>query len=227
MKTTVIFLVAMAITVFATGQNQKTNDDNVVVNPTFSVNGKLIHGSNYSSIDEFLLNFVEYPQESVSCKTQGTEVVSFVVTPSGEITDIKFINSACPKMDAEVKRVLLLTNGKWQAGTVNGVKVPMEKEISIAFKMYQSNYFTVLAKDCLDKGNQQKMKGNLKKALKFYNEGVNYMPCESTLLAARGICRYEMGDETGANQDWNRLEKTGFFESENFTDEILVVNANQ
>ncbi|HAQ21245.1 MAG TPA: hypothetical protein DCR40_18740 [Prolixibacteraceae bacterium] len=226
MKKSVIFLVAMAITVFATGQNQKTNDDDVIVNPTFSINGTLIQGRNYATIDEFLLNFIEYPQESVSWETQGTEVVSFVVTPSGEVTDFKFINSACPKMDEEVMRVLRLTSGKWQPGTINGKKVPMEKEISIAFKMHRSNDFVALAKNCLNKGNQMKTKGNLKKAIRFYDQGINYLPCEPTLLAARSISRNEIGDEAGANQDWMRLKKLGFFEdnmNNNNLKEVAVV----
>jgi TonB family protein len=227
MKANLIFLAAIAITVFATGQNQNANDCDVIVNPTFSSNETLIQGNSYVSIDEFILKFIEYPQESVSCKREGTEVVSFVVTASGEVTDIKIINSVCPKIDEEIIRVLSLTRGKWQPGKVNGEKAEMEKEISIAFKMHQSNDFKKLALNSLKKGNEMQMKGNFKKALKFYDQGINYLPHEYTLLAARGICRYESGDIAGAEQDWNRLEKLGFFEKENNMDEILIVNANK
>lgn len=71
------------------------------------------------------------------------------------------------------------------------------------------------------------MKQILKKALKFYNEGVNYMPCESTLLAARGICKYEMGDEEGAEQDQLRLQKLGFFENNKQEENMILIAASK
>lgn len=213
MKANLIFLAAMAITVFATGQNQNSGNDALVVNPTFSCNGTFIQGTSSETIEEFLANFVNYPSESIRCGKQGTEVVCFTVTSDGEITNITIVNSVCPKIDQEVIRVLSLTNHKWQPGTVNGKKVSMEKEISIVFKMHRSNDFVLMAKDCLDKGNQMKMKGNLKKAIRFYDEAVNLLPGEPTLLAARAISRSEIGDEAGANQDWARLNKLGFFDN--------------
>ena len=227
MKANLIFLAAMAITVFATGQNKNEFNENVVTNPAFSCNGTLIQGNSFESVNQFFLNFIEYPQESVRCNKQGTEVISFVVTSEGELTDIKIINSVCPKIDDEIIRVLGLTSGKWQAGTVNGINVPMEKEISIAFKMHQSNDFSEIGNDCLQKGNKMKMKGNLKKAVKFYNEAINYLPNEKTILAARSICRFETGDVKGAEQDWQRLQKIGFFESNKPVENDLVVVANK
>jgi len=168
---------------------------------------------------------MKYPQESVSCKRQGTEVVCFLVTPQGELTDIKIINSVCPKIDEEIIRVLSLTSGKWQSGTVNGLNVPMEKEVSIAFKIHQSNDFKKLAQSNLKRGNEMQMKGNHKKAVKFYDEAIKYLPNEKTILAARSICKYEMGDAKGAEEDWTRLQKIGFFESKNLVEIDLVVVA--
>jgi len=225
MKANLIFLAAMAITVFATGQNQNEFNENVVTNPAFSCNGTLIQGKSFESVDEFLLHFIEYPQESVSCNRQGTEVVSFAVTPQGELTDIKIINSVCPKIDEEIIRVLSLTNGKWQPGTVNGVNVSMEKEVSVVFKMHQSNDFVKLAQNSLKKGNEMQMKGNLNKAVKFYNEAINYLPNEKTILAARSVCKYEMGYVKGAEQDWNRLQQIGFFDINKPVENELVVVA--
>lgn len=225
MKANFIFLAAMALTVFATGQNQHVYNENTVTNPVFLYNGTLVQSRSFESVDEFLLHFIEYPQESVSCKRQGTEVISFVVTPNGELTDIKIINSVCPKIDDEIIRVLGLTSGKWQAGTVNGINVPMEKEVSIAFKIHQSSDFKKMAQNSLKKGNEMQIKGNHKKAVKFYDHAINYLPNEKTILAARSICKYEMGDVKGAEQDWTRLQKIGFFESKNLVENDLVVVA--
>ena len=53
------------------------------------------------------------------------------------------------------------------------------------------------------------------------------MPCESTLLAARGICKYEMGDEEGAEQDQLRLQKLGFFESNKQEENMILIAASK
>ena len=215
MKTAVFFLAAMAITVFATGQNQNVTN-NVSVNPEFKCTGTIVQGTTFETIEDFLVNQVNYPFESIKCAKQGTEVISFTVTPEGEITNFKVINSICPKVDQEVIRVLSLTSGKWQSGTVNGVKVPLEKEVSIAFKMRLSNDFKEWAQSFLTKGINMQIKDNHKKAVRFYNEALNYMPNDKNILAARMNCKLEMGDDEGAEQDQLRLQK--LINNENKTD---------
>jgi hypothetical protein len=46
----------------------------------------------------------------------------------------------------------------------------------------------------------------VKSALKYYNQAIRYLPVDNCLLATRGMCRYEPGDNTGACQDWNRIK---------------------
>jgi hypothetical protein len=65
------------------------------------------------------------------------------------------------------------------------------------------------------------IKGNPKKAVRFYNEALNYMPNEKNILAARMNCRQEMGDVKGAEQDQLRLQKLVF--NENKTDKYNPV----
>ncbi|MDP2844208.1 MAG: tetratricopeptide repeat protein, partial [Acetobacterium sp.] len=45
---------------------------------------------------------------------------------------------------------------------------------------------------------------NPKKALKYYDMGIALLPNEYSLLLARGMCRFELGNEEGARSDWNR-----------------------
>ena len=47
---------------------------------------------------------------------------------------------------------------------------------------------------------------NPEKALKYFDKGISLLPNEETLLAVRGLCKYEMGDIEGAKNDWNRLK---------------------
>jgi hypothetical protein len=45
--------------------------------------------------------------------------------------------------------------------------------------------------------------------MKFYTWGINYLPYDKSLLLMRGMCRYELGDNEGAKEDWNRMTNLG------------------
>ena len=49
------------------------------------------------------------------------------------------------------------------------------------------------------------VKKNPKKALKYFNKAIRLLPKEESILAARSLCRYELGDEKGAIEDYNRI----------------------
>jgi len=42
-------------------------------------------------------------------------------------------------------------------------------------------------------------------SIKHFNAGIRYLPKDESLLMLRGICRYELGDENGALNDWERM----------------------
>jgi tetratricopeptide (TPR) repeat protein len=212
MKTNVIFLIISLIANLSNSQNvtlttQKSINDIEVNAPKFCSGDKIIQGENYNTIDEFLSKNIVYPPASASCSTQGTELVRFTVTPRGELTNFCIINSVCKKMDEEVIKVLQLTNGMWQPACIDGKPVAMDKEVSVVFMIHPSSDFVAMAKSYLKQGNKLFFeKANPKKALKYYNMGINFLPNNETLLAARGLCKYELGDETGAISDWERLK---------------------
>jgi tetratricopeptide (TPR) repeat protein len=49
-------------------------------------------------------------------------------------------------------------------------------------------------------------KRNPQKALRKYNRGIKFLPDDESLLIMRGLCKYELGNCTGAIEDWNRLK---------------------
>jgi TonB family protein len=165
---------------------------------------------------------IQYPEISKDSHIEGTEVVQFVITTKGEVTDFKIINSLSPEIDEEVLRVLKTTNKMWRPGLNEGKPVAMGKEIAIIFKdnFFNENpvyvtHFVDQAKKFFNVGNKQLyVKKNSKKALKFYNRAVCYLPKDKALLVTRGMCRFELGDEKGACQDWNRIKSLGGFESD-------------
>jgi TonB family protein len=223
MKKSVIFLAGMVITMIAAGQNPKI-EDVIFTAPKFNGAETFVQGSYFTTVDDFLSHTVEYPQEALTGGFQGTEVVEFVVTTSGEVTHISVINSVCPEIDEEVIRMLQSTRGLWQPGSVNGEAVAMEQEVAVSFKLHPTGDFVAMAKDYLKQGNKMLLKGNTRKALDYYDKAVTLLPNEEAPLAARGMCRYRLGDEEGATRDWNRLKSLGYFDNFHSEDENLLAN---
>lgn len=213
MKKIAIFLLSMVIAVITTGQNQRMAEESTIVHPEFSGAGNMENIRNFECIVDYLKEKIQYPEESILCKKFGTEVVRFSVTPAGELTNFRIINSVCPKMNEEVIRVLKTTNGQWHSGSVNGEPVTMEKEVAIAFKLNETDDFTEMASHYLKHGNELLFaKANPKKALKFFDLGINLLPNNENLLYARALCRSELGDMKGADHDWNRLKELGYLD---------------
>ena len=190
----------MLAAAFAFAQNQDLQEIKVTA-PQF-------RSEFYQNLNDFLLSGIEYPIESIKTGNEGTEVIQFVITPMGNITDIRVINSISEIIDLEMIRILEITAGMWIPGTANGEPVAMEKEISVVFKISQKSDFVTKAKCYLVLGNKMLFINNKpEKALKYFDKGITLLPNEETLLAVRGLCKYEMGDIEGAKNDWNRLKK--------------------
>jgi len=161
---------------------------------------------------------VQYPEQAVKYKIQGASVIQFVVTPTGELSDLHILNSISPEIDEEAIRVLKTTNGMWSPGTNNGEPVAMEAEVTINFKLdYSDDPEQAVTSDFASIGERYYMqgskklfvKGKAKQALKSYDIGVQFLPNDKSLLLARGLCKYELGDRQGAHQDWNRMKNLG------------------
>jgi TonB family protein len=210
MKKSVIFLAGMVITMIVAGQNPKIEDD-LVTTPKFNGAETFVQGSYFASVDDFLSHTVEYPQEAVTGGFQGTGVVEFVVTSSGEVSGFNIINSVSSEIDEEVMRAVKLTSGMWIPGSVNGEPADMKQEVAVTFKLNPTNDFVAMAKDYLKQGNKMLLKGNTRKALDYYDKAVTVLPNEVALLAARGMCRYQLGDAHGAAADCKRLISLGYF----------------
>ena len=189
----------MLVATFAFGQNQDLQEIKVTA-PKF-------RSEFYQNVNDFLISGIEYPVESLKAGDEGTEVIQFVVTPKGNVTDIKIINNVSDIIDQEVIRILEVSNGKWIPGTANGEPVAMEKEVSVVFKISEKSDFVAKTKGYLELGNKMLFENNKpEKALKYFDKSITLLPNEETLLAVRGLCKYEMGDIEGAKNDWNRLK---------------------
>ncbi len=218
MKTAVILTILMLVALFSSAQNQ--NVDEVVVSAPQFIGVKYVptvqdESPNYM-IKNYLKEIIAYPSYSERCGREGTEVIQFTVTTEGNLKDFRIINSVCPLIDEEVISALNQTNGMWIPGTNNGKPVDMPNELSFTFIASNNQnkpvheIFTKYATDYFNKGSQMLfVKKDVKKALKYYDKGINYLPYDKCLLLSRGMCRYELGDKEGAAEDWNRLYDLG------------------
>lgn len=199
MKTSILLVSVMLIASVAFGQNNLGNEV-VVVAPFYQTDI-------YTSVDDFLSKNVEYTSVLENSGIEGTEVIQFVVTANGNLTNFNVLNSVSPNLDEHIIQTLKITSGKWNPAIVDGKPVSMEKEVSITFYLHSEQDLIKSAKHYHEKGNEWLfVKGNPKKALRFYKQGTMLLPNEESILVMRSYCKYLLGDNEGAVHDWERLK---------------------
>lgn len=220
MKTIIIFLACMIICVFTYGQIEEKKmphvevDEVQVIPPKFTGIQNpvpILEAGQKESIKEYLAKNIKYPDSKNYI--QGTEVVQFNISTTGELSDFIIINGLSQEINDEVIRVLKSTNGMWIPGYNNGNVVAMEKEISVVFKVTGSTFdkdFTTLARKYFTKGSIVLFtKENPRRSIKSFDKGIKLLPNDENLLFMRGMARYEIGDKDGAYRDWERINALG------------------
>jgi hypothetical protein len=215
MKTIFLFALCLVFSALAWGQEKSLNPgQSEMIPPEFS--GKnfemLTQGKPCESLNDYLRGCTCYPDECINQRVEGTEVIEFVVTPEGKLTAFYVVNSLSPEIDAYVISLLKKTSGMWSPGRIENKVVPMRSEVSVVFKWQDlkelnTTDFYEKAKMHFDKGSRQLLVLRKPgKAIKHFNAGIRYLPKNESLLMLRGICRYELGDENGALNDWERMK---------------------
>jgi tetratricopeptide (TPR) repeat protein len=220
-----IMLVALSVAAFCQVTKPVTMEELEVTPPkftgieNFNAVVTFLEGEEATKSSPAMANYVaqnfQYPEYPEGRLYEGTEVVQFIVLPSGELTDFHFINSLSPEIDAEIIRVLESTKGMWVPGTSGGEPVAMKSEITLAIKLGGSEEsasrkdFVEMARKSYKRAGELWIQGKPKRALRHYNKGIRYMPNDKGLLYMRGLCRYNLGDMDGAREDWRRLKALG------------------
>lgn len=228
MKRVFIFLLIMISAIITIGQNQKQNllQEIKCTPPRFTGIEKtvpILVEEKFQTIDDYLARNVTYPEEDLEFSVQGTEVVQFIVTAMGEVSNIKIVNSVSAKIDDEVIKALKSTSGMWKPGYNDDKPFAMEKEISIVFKVngMSGPDFKSMAKRYYAQGSEILFgKTNAKKALKYFDKGVTLLPSDKALLVLRGLTRYQLGNRDGAFTDWTRVKTLGGIESNEYLENI-------
>ncbi len=214
MKTIKILFICMVAAIFANAQQvQPINIEEIAVTPPKFTALKLL--ANENPLHQFIAENFIYPSEQFSYH-QGVEVVRFVVNPSGEISDIKIINSVSREVDSEMRRVLQLTNHMWAAGKNNGSPVPMDVEVAVAVKYGEPNpsgiaeEFTSKAQEYFSRGATSLLiKHKTKQALRNFQNATRYVPYDKGTLFMLAICNLEMGEKGEASVHLSRIRELG------------------
>jgi len=227
MKNLFIILIVLCCTVLGFSQNEIPEiipniDEVEITAPHFTGVKNVVPEQSVDA--NFLRNYLKtnliFPIEADEFNSEGTGVVEFVVTATGNIRDLEMVNRVCPEIDEEMIRVLKTTDGMWKPGLKDGKPVAMKKEVSLMFTLLDSpqaasERFYSKATHFYTKGSELMFeKRKFKKAERFYSEGITYLPYDQSLLLLRGICRYELDNKDGAREDWMRLKALGGLEME-------------
>ncbi len=87
-----------------------------------------------SELMKFLSNNIKYPVIAQENGIEGKVIIGFVVSKTGDISDIKVLRSLDPSCDKEAIRVVKLLP-RWIPGKQNGVNVNVRYTLPVSFKL--------------------------------------------------------------------------------------------
>ncbi len=85
-------------------------------------------------LQAFFRKHAEYPTEAKEQGVHGLVVAEYVVSETGDVTEVNLIKSAAPLLDNEVRRVIDLMP-QWQPGLKNGKPVRVKYVQSFLFQL--------------------------------------------------------------------------------------------
>ena len=82
----------------------------------------------------WVYKYIKYPDSAVEEGVQGRVVVEFIIEKSGEVSNVKIVNSVDERLDAEVLKVVK-ASPKWKAATIKGEPVRVKTSIPVEFRL--------------------------------------------------------------------------------------------
>jgi TonB family protein len=82
----------------------------------------------------FVSSNLHYPVTAAQNNVAGRSVIRFIVSETGDITNVKVLKSLNPDCDAEAVRVISMMP-KWKPGAIKGKNVPVYFTLPILFKL--------------------------------------------------------------------------------------------
>ena len=83
---------------------------------------------------KYIAEHLKYPVVAAENGIQGNVTIRFVVSPSGEVTDVEILRKLDPSCDKEAVRVIR-SLPRWMPGKQNGRAVPVYFTVPVRFKL--------------------------------------------------------------------------------------------
>lgn len=87
-----------------------------------------------SALLQYVTDHVRYPEDALMNWIQGTVILRFVVSSTGEIKDVELIRSVDPLLDNEAIKVIA-GMPRWKPGKQDGRPVPVYFSIPVVFRI--------------------------------------------------------------------------------------------
>ena len=88
-------------------------------------------------VTQYLIDNIHYPDDAFNKKIEGKVFTKFVISSTGEVTDVEVVKGLHPSLDAEAIRVLSAMP-KWRPGTLQGKPVDVQLSLPISFSLAEA-----------------------------------------------------------------------------------------
>ncbi len=95
-------------------------------------------GGNPGSFSQWISKNLRYPQDALESGIEGSVILSFTVSKTGDVKNIKIMRGICPSMDTEAMR-LVSSSPKWQPAIKDGKPAEITYTIPVVFKNLDNN----------------------------------------------------------------------------------------
>lgn len=87
-----------------------------------------------SALLQYVSEQIKYPEDALMNRIQGTVILRFVVSPTGDIKDVELIRGVDPLLDSEA---IMVISGmpRWKPGKQDGRPVPVYFTIPVVFRI--------------------------------------------------------------------------------------------
>ncbi len=87
-----------------------------------------------AALRRFINNERQYPRDAYDARVQGRVMCSFIVDVDGSILNITVQRGPCQSLSHEAARIIS-SMPRWEAGRINGQKVPVCYFLTIPFRL--------------------------------------------------------------------------------------------
>ena len=155
----------------------------------------------------FIKNNLDYPIVARDSCINGTVVVKFVITKTGQLDSIRVTNSIHQSLDKEAMRVVKLMNGHWKPGARNDTVVNVSYRLPIKFVLRNAGCQD--ADFFYDQGVKYSTENNYEKAIASFDSAIKLNPFDIDALYNSAVINIKLHDIKAACIYLNKISNLG------------------